>query len=271
MTLLKTTSFMQQAGFVPAFCVFVLAFVPAWSQSQESLTPPPAKRDSVFSERSVVRSDSLPIPFPWYGALARRNGDTVIDISKFDRRFVQYQSASDLLIRSTPMMPLSHGGFSQHNAVSIAGGWNADLAVSVNGRRMVDPWSGQYQLSQLAPEAYERFEVLTGTHAVGLAASTALTAVNAQEMRFNTATPYTSFWYTQGGGDVIAADVGMAQNVAPGVNVNFGVRRSGGYGRYVNQEFDVWNVRASTHIALDELTNLRFSYHLTSQNTGLNG
>lgn len=271
MTLLKSTSIMQQAGFIPAFCVFVLAFVPSWSQSQETQTPPPAKRDSVFSERTIVRSDSLPVPFPWYGALTRRSNDTLLDISKFDRRFVQYQSASDLLIRSTPMMPLSHGGFSQHNAVSIAGGWNADLAVSVNGRRVVDPWSGQYQLSQLAPEAYERFEVLTGTHAVGLAASTALTALNAQEMRFNTATPYTSFWYTQGGGDVIAADVGMAQNVAPGVNVNLGVRRSGGYGRFVNQEFDVWNVRAATHIALDSLTNLRFSYHLTSQNTGLNG
>jgi hypothetical protein len=39
-------------------------------------------------------------------------------------------------------------------------------------------------------------------------------------------------WYTQGGGDLIAADVSMAQNVAPGVNVNVGVRRSGAYGRF---------------------------------------
>lgn len=268
----RTERNMQWAGVKPAFCVLMFFCASVITVAQEATsTSPPAKRDTAFADRKIVRSDSLPVPFPYYGALARRSTDTLLDLSKYDRRFVQYNSASDLLIRATPFMPLSHGGFSQHNAVSIAGGWNADLGLSVNGRRMVDPWSSQYQLSQLAPDAYETFEILTGTHAVGLAASTTLSAFNAQEMRFNSATPYTHMWYSQGGGELIAADVSMAQNVAPGVNVNVGVRRSGAYGRYVNQEFDVWNVRANTHWAVDSLTNLRISYHLTSQNTGLPG
>lgn len=268
----RTQRNMQWAGAKPAFCVLMFLFTSVLASAQEAqTTAPPPKRDSAFNERKVVRTDSLPVPFAWYGALGRRSTDTVMDLSKVDRRLIQYQSVSDQLIRSTPFMPLSHGGFSQHNAVSIAGGWNADLGVSVNGRRVVDPWSSQFQLSQFASDAYEKVEILTGTHAVGLAATSTLTALNAQEMRFNTATPYTHMWYTQGGGDLIAADVSMAQNVAPGVNVNVGVRRSGAYGRFVNQEFDVWNVRANTHWAMDSLTNLRFSYSLTSQNTGLPG
>ncbi len=261
-----------QAGLVPACCVLLLsaAAVSAQDQGQQA-TPPVPARDSVFADREVIASDSIPDPWRMLGALTTEAAERAVDLGKMDRRFVQYRSLSELLIRATPYQPLSHGGNAQHNAISVMGGYNADLGVSVNGRTVMDPWSSAMHLSQIAPEGAERIEILTGVHAVGLAAQPTLSAINVQEIVHNTATPYTALWYTQGGGDVIAADVELSQNVGPGMNATLGVRRSGAQGRYLNTEYDVWNIRAGLRWAFTDLSHLHVSYQLSSLNTGLWG
>ena len=266
------TQRITQAGLVPACCVLIAASTAATAQDQgQQATPPVPARDSVFAERTITASDSIPDPWRTLGTLTTESAERTIDLGKMDRRFVQYRSLSELLIRATPYQPLSHGGNAQHNAISVLGGYNADLSISVGGRTVVDPWSNAMHLAQIAPEGAERIEILTGVHAVGLAPQPSLSAINVQEIIHNTPTPYTALWYTQGGGDVIAADVELSQNVGLGMNVTLGVRRSGAVGRYLNTEYDVWNVRAGFRWALADLTHLQFSYHFASLNTGLWG
>jgi hypothetical protein len=151
------------------------------------------------------------------------------------------------------------------------GGMNVDLAVSINTRPLTETWSGTYQLIQAQPAGLERVEILTGTDAVGLAPSMTLTAMNMQSMIHNSATPYTSLWYHQGGGDIVAMDGTFSQNVAENFNVTFGVKRSGANGRYTNTSFDIWNVRAAVRWTMSARSHLMVSYELASLNTGLWG
>ena len=277
----------HNAGFLPATCIslFILAYASnAFSQTQSQTTAEKKKTDSTFAERTVRTGDSIPQPLAWFGSIDTRTSfeanatdvqpTSVLapgSLTKQDRYGVRYHSLSELLARGTMYMPLSHGGFGQHDGISILGGQNADVAMSLNGRLVASPWSMQLPMTYVAPEALETSEILTGVHAIGLGGSLSLSSINLRDMQHNTATPYTSMWYSQGGGDVIAADVSFSQNVAPGLNITFGVRRSGANGRYFNTEYDVWNVRAAIRYTMDTLNHFGFSYGLTSHNTGLWG
>lgn len=210
---------------------------------------------------------------PWTGI--GRIGDTTSatssTIGKDDLRRVQYQQLADALARTTPWNPLSHGGFGQHDALSILGGRNADLAVSVNGRSVVDPWSGMYQLIQAQPASLDRVEILLGTDAVGRGSSMSLSELNLSTITHNTATPYTALWYHQGGGDLVAVDGTISQNIAQGVNLTLGVRRSGAQGAFPRTGFDIWNVRAGLRWTLGTRTHALMTYQLASLNTDLWG
>jgi hypothetical protein len=209
--------------------------------------------------------------FPWYGSLGLESADTLFAVSKLQRRNIQYHTMGEVLARGTVFQPLSQGGFGQHDAISVAGSTNSNLGVSMNGRPMNSTYSGQYLLSLAAPEGVDRTEILTGSAAVGLSPILTQTAINNVEVRFNTATPYLALWYSQGGGETVAADVALAQNIAPGLNMNVGVRRIGSDGRYLQTFWDAWNVRVNTRYAADSLTTLSLSYNLTSHNTDLWG
>lgn len=219
----------------------------------------------------MAQPDSLSSSFPWFGSLAYRASDTVQTITKQDRRKIQYHTLGELLIRGTAFQPLSQGGFGQFDAVSIAGGLLTDVKLARNGTSLRTVWNDAMNLSTIAPEGIDRIEVLTGSAAIGLAPTVTQTALNLQEARFDTKTFYSALWYSQGAGDAINADVTLSQNVAPGLNVNVGVRRNGAYGRYLQTDYDVWNVRLGMRYAMDPRTTLALSYHLTSHNTDLWG
>lgn len=227
--------------------------------------------DSSFAKRKVERPDSLNIPYDRHGRLSVLDPVPQFDITKRDTRHIQYRSLPELLTRSTPWMALSAGGFGQYNSLSIAGGTGNDLAVSMNGRALYEPWSGSLHLEQVAVEGLERMELYVGSDAIGLAPSSTLAVLNLQEIRHNIATPFTRLWYTQGAGDLIAADVSLAQNVARDLNVAVGVRRSGANGSYARTGFDVWNVRAAVRYTATERLHLSLSYNLASLNTDLWG
>lgn len=206
-----------------------------------------------------------------YGSIVHSASDTALTVNKSQRRSIQYHTFGELLMRGTLYQPLSQGGFGQYDAISIAGSLQPDVAVSWNGRTLQSAWNNQLHLSILAPEAVERVEVLTGLNAIGLAPQLTQTALNLQEVRYSTERPHTALWYSQGGGEVVAADAVFAQNVARGLNLNLGVRRSGADGRYNRTRFDVWNIRAGIRYAPDSLSTMGFNYQLSSHNTDLWG
>ncbi|MCX6140382.1 MAG: TonB-dependent receptor, partial [Candidatus Kapabacteria bacterium] len=251
-------------------CIGALAPVYAFAQ-QQAPSPNPPERDTAFTQRKVVVPDSLPLPWIGMGRLPGSDEEVDVQITKSGLRKLQYGQLAEALYRGTHWTPLSHGGFGQNDGLSVMGGLNVDLGVSINGRPLSEPWSGTYQLVQAQPAGMERIEILTGTDAVGLAPSMTLSAMNMQSMIHNSATPYTALWYHQGGGDIVAMDASFSQNVAENLNVTLGVRRSGANGRYVNTQFDIWNIRAGIRWTLSARSHLSVSYELASLNTGLWG
>jgi len=192
-------------------------------------------------------------------------------ITKKTLRTLRYGSLSEVLKRGTFFQPLSLGGFGQPNSVNIFGGFANDIGVSYNGRTLSDIWSGTYNLEQHSPEGFDAIDVYVGTDAVGLAPQPTLTWLNLQGIRHNTATPHSVLWYSQGGGDVIAADITMSQNIAENLNVTVGVRRNGGRGVFQRTDFDVWNARAAVTFSPTPRTTLDLRYDVSSMNTDLWG
>ena len=240
------------------FCVG--AVVPSLSAAlQQAPSPGPPARDTAFTPRTVITSDSLPIPLYTMGRLSAHDSEANAHITKLQMRLLQYGQLAEALHKGTSWTPLSHGGFGQNDGLSVMGGMNVDLGVSINGRPLSEPWSGAYQLVQAQPAGLERVELLTGTDAVGLAPSMTLTALNMQSMIHNSATPYTSLWYHQAGGDIVAMDGTFSQNVAENFNVTLGVRRSGANGRYLNTDFDIWNIRAAIRWTMSARSHLHLS------------
>lgn len=264
---------MQRAGVQPACCISILMYglvvICTSAYPATAMWPRPHSDSSSATVHDTLGLE--PSPYPHLGSIIVRPSDAAHVITKRDRRAIQYQSMADLLIRALPYQPLSHGGMAQHSSISVFGGYNTDLTVALNGRPLVDPWSGTFHLMQSAPERFEQIELLTGVNAVGLAPQMTLTAVNQQEIMHRTPTPYTQLWYSQGGGDVLAADVELSQNVAPGVNATLGIRRTGGQGRYQRTDFDAWNASFMMRAALSPEHHLNLSYHLVSLNTDLWG
>lgn len=184
---------------------------------------------------------------------------------------MRYGSLSEVLKRGTFFQPLSLGGFGQPNSINIFGGFANDIAVGFNGRSMTDLWSGAYNLEQYSPEGFDAIDLFVGTDAVGLAPQSTLTWLNLQGIRHNTATPYSVLWYAQGGGDLIAADVTLSQNIAENLNVTVGIRRNGARGVFRRTDFDVWNARVALTFTPTPRTTIDVRYDLASMNTDLWG
>lgn len=248
-----TQRFMQRAGLVPACLLFSM------------LTA--ADVHAVVDSASAARHDSVHRPLTTLGRVA----DSTMTIGKQALRTIQYRSLPEIVTRATTALPRSLGGFGQQNAFSFYGEDPIAQSISVNGRRLVEPWSDQLHLEQIAPEAIERIELLHGTDAVGLGGGMSLHALNMQQIIYNTAMPITRIWYAQGGGDLVAGDVTVSQNVAPDLNATIGIRRSGANGRYDRTDFDVWNVRAAMRWTAARRTHLTLTYDLASLNTDLWG
>ncbi|NQW29483.1 MAG: hypothetical protein HQ472_03105 [Ignavibacteria bacterium] len=249
-----------QAGTIVSACFFMLCFS-VNVKGQIGADP----------KHSKPLTDSLIVPFWSLGRTGFSEIPISYELTKKDRRGVQYRSLPDAMIRHSPFLPMSQGGFGQYNAVSIFGSNVANQSVSMDGRSVFDPWNGQYNLEHVAVDGLETTQLLTGTHAIGLASTLTQQSINLQSMRFNTATPYTAFWYAQGGGDFIAADVALAQNISKKTNVSVGIRRTGANGRYLNTHFDIWNIRSAVRVAFTAQTQGLLTYQLTSANSGMWG
>lgn len=248
----------QQAGFAPACLLSVLL----------SVMPALASTDSLSNKAAT---DTNHRPLASLGRLSILQRYTALDVGKQRIRQVDYQGLSELLARATGAFPRSMGGFGQHNTVSLYGEDPASHAYALNGRALVDPWSQRFHLEQWSVEGFERLELLHGTDALGLGAGMALHAINMQQIIYNTRTPITRLWYAQGGGEWIAGDVSLAQNVARNVNVWTGIRRSGAIGRFDQTGFDVWNVRAGVRWTPHRMLHTALTYDLSSMNTDLWG
>lgn len=262
---------MSSSLLIRLFASTLCVIVPTMMAAQSQTSPPRPARDSAFATRSVSQGDTAKKPWSAIGRISADASEGTTVVRKEDLRRVQYQQLADAVIRTTPWNQLSHGGFGQHDGISVLGGRNTDLSVGINGRSLREQWSGMYQLVQAQPASIDRIELVMGTDAVGRASSMSLSELNLTTITHNTATPFTSLWYHQGGGNLVAVDGTISQNVADGLNVTLGVRRSGAEGGYPRTGFDIWNVRAAVRWTISPQTHALVTYQLASLNTNLWG
>ena len=248
---------LQQAGIVPACLLWCILCVQIGS----------AKVDSAH----VGQVDTAVAPFKALGRIMTDSNLASTVIAKTDIRRLDYRSLPELLQRSTGAYPRFTGGYGQHNALTFMGEDPASHVISVNGRQVFDPWSWRLHTEQLSVEGIERIEILHGTDAIGLGGGMGLHAMNMQQIIYDTRTPITRLWYAQGGGEFLATDVTLSQNVAPTMNATVGLRRSGAIGRFDQTDFDVWNVRTAFRWAPSRRMHVQLSYDLASLNTDLWG
>ncbi|MBK9246858.1 MAG: hypothetical protein IPM69_01785 [Ignavibacteria bacterium] len=95
--------------------------------------------------------------------------------------------------------------------------------------------------------------------------------INIQERVFNTKTPFTHLWYSQGGYDYVASDGILSQNIAKNWNATIGYRRQSSTSRFLNSDLDLWNIRANIRWSPTSKTTFTLSELFTHRRTGVNG
>lgn len=145
------------------------------------------------------------------------------------------------------------------------------IAVTLDGRRLNDPWTGTYDLNLLPLEYIEQFELETGSRSGFYGNNATGAAINAVTRQYNSNSPITKIRYMQGPFEQILTDGLYTQNVARGVNVMLGFQRTASDGRYANSENDGWNVRTRVRYNYSDRWNFWISDLYARSVTGING
>jgi len=222
---------------------------------------------------TVTQTDSAKIYLPYekHGSVNKLFGSSFRTINKADLAYKEYHGFSEMLEEFIPALPYNLGSPGLYNSFSFFGTNPNNISFSFNGRPVMDAEYSKINPEQFNTEYFENIEVLTGSDAVILGDNSSGALINIQEIRYNTKTPYTKLWYSQGGNSYLSADGIYSQNFAPNFNFTFGFRRQTGNGRYENSWVDAWNVRSSIRWTPDEKTNISLVEYFTNHGMGLNG
>ncbi len=193
-------------------------------------------------------------------------------ITKQDLQFLNFTAINDILSQvSHEVLPLHLGSYGQVNGMSIFGSGLRDVSLQFNGRSLNERVFGAVNVEEYPPEMAEQLEIFTGADAVIFSDNSSGMLINIQERVFNTKTPYTHLWYSQGGYDYIASDGILSQNIAKNWNATIGFRRQSATSRYTNTDLDLWNIRANVRWSPSNYTTFTLSELFTHRRTGING
>ena len=254
---MRSTSYrniIHQAGLLAwCFCLCLSAGVASEQNSQ------PADTGSIQQANDTVYHAKK-----WVGRLIGADDLPLSVLGKDSIRSIGYSQLGDLLVKATPLTPLSQGALGQWDGVEILGIMSQDQVASHNGVPIISPASVGYHPLLYAPVAAERIEMLAGTDAIGRLPSLGLAGVNIQRSMYNTARPFTSMWYHQGAGDLVAGHVTFAQNVSKNTSVAANIRRTGARGVYQQTDFDAWNVHLQGRTMTSSATEWILSYDVST-------
>lgn len=232
--------------------------------------------DSLLSIDNQPKKDTI-VKLPLFEPLRNHGAlfllpDTSFDrVEKQDFQLLNYTGMLDVIDAKIPLFQLTQGYYGMMSNVSVYGGSAHDNTLMFNGHSVNDIPTGLMYLEQFPVEFTDGAEVVTGMNAVILAGSASGVATNLREVRFNTKTPFTRIWYTQGGYGFGGSNGILSQNISSNMNATVGYRRLGADGRYSNQWLDAWNVYGLLRWNLNEKTNVSYTHIFTNYATGLNG
>ena len=238
-----------------------------------SAAPTPADTLKAGSaDTSAVRADSL-----FRGRIPERVGTLdrgalpAGDLG-FDRLLWKaFRYPGDGLAWQQGVFLMDQSSEGQYTQVSARGlDWRS-VSASTDGRSVVDPATSLYNLYYASPANDERIEVVTGPRSMLYGLQGAGAALNFVTANISSNRPFTSIEYVEGPDGYAVFDGVYSQNVTRRLSGTLGAHRQTTDGRYLNSNFDVWNVRAKLRYHLTEDLALLFSEHYTSAQTGLNG
>jgi hypothetical protein len=193
-------------------------------------------------------------------------------ITKQQLQFLNFTGLHDIFSQKlTDVFPLHLGSYGQVNGLSVFGSGLRDIALEFNGRSLNERVYGAVNIEEYPPEMAEQLEILTGADAVIFSDNSSGMLINIQERVFNTKSPYTHLWYSQGGYDYIASDGILSQNIAKNWNATIGYRRQSATSRFANTDLDLWNIRANLRWSPNDRTSFTLSELFTHRRTGVNG
>ncbi len=228
--------------------------------------------------KTIIKNDSTAkdtvkpyIPLRNHGSIFLLPNSSLKKIRKGETLFDIYNSMSELLYKRMPVYPLFLGSTGKYNTFSAFGGTHRDNSFSFNGRQLYDAAFGTINPEQFSPEFFEQAEILTGSDAIVFSDNASGILINYQEIKYNTAKPYSKLWYSEGGFGFTGADGIISQNIMKNVNFTFGFGKLTSKGRYNNSWNDNWNARGLLRWNLSEKTNISFVENFHNSGNGTNG
>ncbi len=237
------------------FLLYIVLHVDAYGQNSAPLAD---------SMQRTTDSVTLQPMFTRLGRVSSERDVILGMIEKDSIRKVNYSQLGDLLFRATSFPALSQGSLGQWDGAEILGTLPDQQVFSHNGIPMFSVTSGSYHPLTYSPAAIERIEILAGTDAIGGLPALSIAGVNIQKIGYNTARPFTSMWYHQGAGDLVAGNVAFAQNISPSSTIAANIRRTGARGVLQSTDFDAWNVHVQGKVRTSGHAGLLFTYDIST-------
>ena len=162
----------------------------------------------VVSDDKVEVIDTIPssIPLTGHGSLSISSDIEKIKLNKRDLAFINYVSMPEIIYDQLPVYPLSLGGHGLFNHFSVFGGMPSGINFKYNGRDLSYLETGLFNPVQIPVEFLENIAFLTGSDAVIFGNNSSGALINIQEIRYNTAVPYTRMWLSQSAEDLFSVD-----------------------------------------------------------------
>ncbi len=260
--------------------ILILAVLPIFSQESTKLDKLKAKSARVnkiiiadsSSADTVTVKEKVPLFTPNYNhGRWSIYSSSLSKIDKKDFLDINYSSVSDIINKQSIIHPLSLGMYGQNHSFSIFGSGIRDVSYAYSGRTIMDLDYGVYNPEMMPPEFIDNVEIFCGSDAVCFADNASGGFINFQEIRYNSAVPYTRLWYEQGGGESISADGVFSQNIAPNLNLTLGFRSMHSDGFYENEQLESWNGRFKLRYDLSNSKSISITENYSYLFSGLNG
>ena len=236
--------------------------------SQKDSTKKILKADSTVIKKDTVK---INIPLKTHGSFFQLKHNLFEKVTKKDLQWMEYTSLFNILKQKLPAYPLSLGNYGQFNNLSVFGANPHDNNLRFNNRQMNDIAYGSYNLEQFSPEFMESAEILTGSDAIIFANNASGMAINLQEIKYNTSTPYSKLWFAQSGYGYISSDGIYSQNISPNLNFTFGFKKQSSTAEFTNQWFDGWHVRGLIRWNPSNYTSISLTENFINHSLGTNG
>ena len=232
------------------------------------------EKDSLIKDTTIVEpKDTIPPnnPLHRFGNVSILGYNSSFEIRKEQVLFENYYSVTELFYSKLPVFPLSLGSYGQFNHFSFLGSAPNNVSFAFNNRQLNDFEYSSYNPEIFPAEFFEKIEIFTGSDAVIFSDNSSGAYFNIQEIRYNTKTPYSKIWITQGGYEFLGVDGIFSQNIMKNWNFTFGFRRLSSDGRFTNSKLDSWNVRAILRWNPSNLTSISLTENYTNHGIGTNG